>query len=460
MAEDAGRGFDLVVIGSGSAAMTIAQRCRAGGWSVAVVDSRPFGGTCALRGCDPKKVLIAGAEAMDWNRRFGALGIVAPPSRLDWPALMRFKRSFTGPVPASREKGLRDAGIAAWHGRARFTGPETLQVRGADGEAAVLTARHFAIAAGAVPARLGIPGEELLIHSDQFLELDMLPRRLVFVGGGYISFELAHLAVRAGAEATILHRDRRPLAPFDPDLVSRLVAKSESVGIRVILDSPVTAVVATGSGLEVRSGAAAYAADAAVHGAGRVAEIEDLGLAAGGVAWSRRGVTVNEFLQSPTHPAVYAAGDAAATDGAPLTPVAGYEGGIAAENLLFGNRRTANYAGLASVAFTLPPLAAAGLSEAEARRRGLRFHAYQGDTGEWYSSRRIAEPYAGFKVLVEEGSQKILGAHLLAPGASETINYFALAIRRGLTTRELRDVLFAYPTEAGDIRYMLGPDEA
>lgn len=460
MAGEAERSFDLVVIGSGSAAMTIAERCRAGGWSVAVVDSRPFGGTCALRGCDPKKVLIAGAEAIDWNRRFGALGIVAPASVLDWPALMRFKRSFTDPVPGSREKSLRDAGIAAWHGRARFTGPETLEVRGADGKSNVLSAAHIAIAAGAMPARLGIPGEELLIHSDQFLELDTLPRRLVFVGGGYISFELAHLAVRAGAEATILHRDQRPLAPFDPDLVSRLIAKTESVGIRVMLDSPVTAIAATAAGVEVRSGAAAYAADAAVHGAGRVAEIEDLGLAAAGVDWSPRGVKVNEFLQSPARPAVYAAGDAAATDGAPLTPVAGYEGGIAAENLLFGNRRTADYAGLASVAFTLPPLAAAGLSEAAARRRGLRFHVYQGDTGEWYSSRRIAEPYSGFKVLVEEGSKKILGAHLLAPEAGETINYFALAIRRGLTTRDLQDVLFAYPTVAGEIRYMLGPEGA
>ena len=456
MSSAAERPFDLVVIGSGSAAMTIAERCRSAGWTVAVVDSRPFGGTCALRGCDPKKVLVAGAEAMDWSRRFAALGVVAPATRLDWPALQRYKRTFTDPVPASREDRLRRAGIAAYHGRARFTRPDAIAIHDSGGQPTeLLAARHFAVAAGATPARLGIPGEELLTHSDQFLEMEALPRRIIFVGGGYISFELAHIAARAGAEAAILHRDHRPLAGFDPDLVGVLIAKSESLGIRVILDSPVTAIEAGPAGLAVHAGESSFPADLAVHGAGRVADIEDLGLAAADIQWTPRGVTVNQFLQSHSNPAVYAAGDAAATAGAPLTPVAGYEGGIAAENLLHGNRRAAHYAGLASAVFTLPPLAAAGLGEAEARRHGLRFRVHREDTAQWYSSRRVAEPYSAFKLLIEDGTDKLLGAHLLAPDAAETINYFALAIRLGLAAGDLRDQLFAYPTQAGDIRYML-----
>lgn len=448
--------LDLVVIGTGSAAMTIAEHCRAAGWGVAIVDSRPFGGTCALRGCDPKKVLVAGAEAVDWHRRFQALGIVAPEAHLDWAALMRFKRTFTDPVPASRADQLHRLGIAAYHGRARFTAPATVEIRGGGGQlAATLAARHFAVAAGAMPARLGIRGEELLTHSDQFLNLDSLPRRIAFVGGGYISFELAHIAARAGAAVTILHRDERPLAQFDPDLVRRLVAKSEALGIQIVLDAPVIAVEAAAGALILHTRERSFPADLAVHGAGRVAEIEDLGLDAAGVAWSARGVEINEYLQSTTHPAFYAAGDAAATAGAPLTPVAGYQGRLAAENLLGGNHLTANYAGLASVVFTLPPLAAAGLTEEQARAKGLHCRVHQEDTAQWYSSRRANEACAGFKVLIEEHSERILGAHLLGPEAAETINFFSLAIRRGLTVRDLQDNLFAYPTHAGDVRYML-----
>ncbi len=445
--------FDLIVIGSGSAAMTVATRCRAAGWQVAMADSRPFGGTCALRGCEPKKVLVAAAEAVDSGRRLEGKGVAGKPL-ISWPELMRFKRTFTTPVPQGREEQLRQAGIAAFHGRARFTDAHTLQIGDETAEA-----RRVVIAAGAAPARLNIPGEEHLIDSEQFLELNALPRRIVFVGGGYISFEFAHIAARAGAAVTILHLDSRPLAAFDPDLVGALVRRTRALGVQVELDSPVRAIERTAEGLAVHAGPAAapraFAADLVVHGAGRVAEIEDMGLDAAGVAWERRGVRVNEYLQSVTNPNVYAAGDAAATAGAPLTPVAGYEGQIAAANLLEGNHRTADYAGMASVAFTIPPLAAVGLREEAAREQGLRFRVHAENTSGWYSSRRVGEEYSGFKVLIEEGSERILGAHLLGPHAEETINLFALAIRAGLRASDLKDELFSYPTNASDVRYML-----
>ncbi len=445
--------FDLIVVGSGSAAIAAATRCRAAGWQVAMADSRPFGGTCALRGCDPKKVLVAAAEAVESSRRLERKGVAGKPL-ISWPELMRFKRTFTAPVPQAREEQLRKAGIAAFHGRVRFTGPHALQIGDEAAEAG-----RVVIAAGAKPARLNIPGEEHLTDSEQFLELNELPRRIVFVGGGYISFEFAHIAARAGAAATILHLDGRPLAAFDPDLVGTLVRRTRALGVQVELDSPVRAIERTAEGLTVHAGPAAapraFAADLVVHGAGRVAEIEDMGLDAAGVAWERRGVRVNEYLQSVTNPNVYAAGDAAATAGAPLTPVAGYEGQIAAANLLEGNHRTADYAGMASVAFTIPPLAAVGLREEAARQQGLRFRVQAENTGGWYSSRRVGEEYSGFKVLIEEGSERILGAHLLGPHAEETINLFALAIRAGLRASDLKDELFSYPTHASDVRYML-----
>lgn len=446
--------FDLVAIGTGSGASAVAHRCRSAGWKVAIVDSRPFGGTCALRGCDPKKVLVGAADAIDWTRRMEGKGIRGGEARIEWPELMRFKRSLIEGVPKDREEGFARAGIAALHGRARFVGPTSVRV----GEA-VLEGRYVLVAAGMKPADLKIRGTEDLTTSDQFLELDELPRRIAFVGGGYISFEFAHVAARAGAEVTILHRGERPLQRFDPDLVDLLVERTRKLGVRVELRTAVRRIERTADGLAVYAQTAhedrLFQADLVVHGAGRVPEIDDMDLAAAGVEWDERGVKVNEYLQSVSNPAVYAAGDAAASGGPPLTPVAGYEGRIVAANLLNGNKTTADYKGIPSVAFTVPPLAAVGLQEATARQEGLRFRVHEERTSGWYSSRRIAEDYSGFKVLIEEETERILGAHLLGPHAEDTINLFALAIRSGLPAKDLKQIIFAYPTHASDVAYML-----
>jgi glutathione reductase (NADPH) len=446
--------FDLVVIGTGSAASTVASQCRAAGRQVAIVDSRPFGGTCALRGCDPKKVLVGAAEVIDWNRRMAGKGICGEQLRIDWPELMAFKRSFTEPVPKRREEEFAEAGIVAFHGRARFIGPTAVQV---DGE--TLEGRHVVVATGAMPANLHIPGMEYVTTSEQFLELDELPRRIVFIGGGYISFEFAHIAARAGAHVTILHRSSRPLTRFDPDLVNQLVQRTRDLGIDVQLQTDVKEIASTSSGLTIRGSIGgevrAFQADMVVHGAGRVPEIDDLDLTAAGVKYDKRGVAVNEYLQSVSNPAVYAAGDAAASGGLPLTPVASHEGEIVAANLLEGNHRKPNYVAVPSVVFTVPPLAAVGLSEQSARGQGLQFRTNHQNTSGWYSSRRIGEECSGFKVLVEEGSGRIIGAHLLGPHVEEVINLFALAIRSGLTATDLTEMMFAYPTHVSDIWYMV-----
>src|SRR6202789_805017 len=395
------RKFDVIAIGTGSAASTVAARCREAGWQVAVVDSRPFGGTCALRGCDPKKVLVGAAEAVDWARRMKGKGIRAAEIQIDWLELMRFKRSFTEPVTKRREDDFAKAGIAAFHGRARFTGPTTVQVGGE-----TLEGRYVVIAAGEAPADLGIPGAEHLTTSDQFLELNELPRRLLFIGGGYIAFEFAHVPALAGSQVTILHRGPRPLALFGPDLVYQLVERTRDLGIDVHLGTEAIAIEKTVAQLIVRALASGETGtlqtDMAVHAAGRVPEIKDLNLDAAGIEWEKRGVRVNEFLQSVSIPAVYAAGDAAASGGPPLAPVASYEGMIVAANLLKGNHRRPSYLGVPSVVFTIPSLAAVGLGEREAREQKLKFRVNKEMTSAWYSSRRVAETHSGYKWLLEE----------------------------------------------------------
>jgi glutathione reductase (NADPH) len=305
---------------------------------------------------------------------------------------------------------------------------------------------------------LPFPGAEHLTLSDAFLDLEALPRRLLFVGGGYIAFEFAHVAVRAGAEVTILHRGARPLQGFDPDLVALLVQHTRALGVRVELSTEVCGIERRGDGVRVRAMTAGqerhFQADMAVHGAGRVPEIDALDLETAGVAREPRGVTVNDSLQSVSNPAVYAAGDAAAS-GPPLTPTAAHEGDVVADNLLHGNHRRPNYAGLASVAFTVPALATVGLTEAAARSQGLRFQTHYQDTSQWFTARRAGETASGHKVLVEDESQRILGAHLLGPHAEEVINIFAVAVRFGIRADELKQMLFAYPTSASDVVHML-----
>lgn len=450
---DQKRHYDLVIIGTGSAASAVAFRCRAAGWRVAVIDSRPFGGTCALRGCHPKKMLVSAAEVIDATARMAGKGVRTPSAAIDWQELMRFKRSETGPAPQFFEHNFAGAGIEAFHGRARFVGPTAIAV-GND----ILEGNHVLVATGAMPAALPFPGAEHLTHSDQFLELEALPPRLIFVGGGYISFEFAHVAVRAGADVTILHRGARPLPGFEPELVDKLVQRTRALGVHVELGTEVQGIDKTSNGVRVHARTAGtqrqFEADIAVHGAGRVPELDDLDLDIAGIAYEKRGVTVNDYLQSVSNPAVYAAGDAAAS-GPPLTPTASHDGEVVAANLLQGNHRQPNYAGLASVVFTVPALAAAGLTEATARAQGLQFRVHCEDTSQWFSSLRLGETTSGFKVLIEEGSQRILGAHLFGPHAEEVINVFAVAVRCGIRAEDLKQVLFAYPTSASDVVHML-----
>ena len=445
--------LDLIVIGTGSAGSAPAYRCRRAGWRVGVVDELPYGGTCALRGCDPKKVLVGAAEVADWHRRMQGRGL-SGDAHISWSELMRFKRTFTDPVPADREKAFQEAGIATYHGPARFESPERLSVDGR-----LLEARHFVVAAGAKPRRLGIPGEEYLLTSTAFLELDQLPARIAYLGAGYISFEFAHISQRAGAQATIIGRGR-PLQHFEQDLVTRLVDHTRSLGIELRLDTEVTGLEKRGGGyrlrLDVQSRRETIDADLVIHGGGRVPNTDGLDLAAAEVATEPDGgVRVNAFLQSVTNPRVYAAGDAAAAPGSlPLTPVAGYEGAIVASNLLKGNARKPDYRGIPSVVFTVPPLAGVGLTEAEARAQELDIRIKVDDTSSWYSNRRVAETCAMFKVIVDE-ADRIVGAHLLGPHAEEVINLFALAIRSGVPATDLKHLLYAYPTGGSDVPYML-----
>jgi glutathione reductase (NADPH) len=443
--------FDIIVIGTGSG-RSVANKCVAAGKKVAIIDNNPYGGTCQLRGCDPKKLLIGFTEAIELSNRLMDKGMVTAAKAV-WKDMILFKRSFTAPAPSITEERFKEAGVTTYHGRARFTSESTLQI----GDQ-LLTANRFVLANGAKPVKLGIPGEELLIDSTEFLDLDDLPEDLLLVGGGYIAFEFGHLAARLGVKVKIIDSGEQPLKNFEPDLVRDLLKATEALGVEVILNTEVKRLTkidgrllvwATSKGKEVT-----FTTSLAVHAAGRSADIEDLQLEKANVVHGKKGIEVNDYLQSVSNPNVYAAGDVN-NRGLHLTPVAAKESIIVASNLLKGNHHKIDYGHIPSNVFTIPALSSVGLTEQQAVSQKLNFKVNYEETTEWFSSKQLNEPVSSFKVLIDKDSDQIIGAHLLGPNAGEVINIFTVAMNAQVKASQLKKMIFSYPTSGSDIVYML-----
>jgi glutathione reductase (NADPH) len=440
--------FDVIVIGTGVAGQTAAEELAEAGKRVAVIDKRDFGGTCLLRGCEPKKVLWAAAEVVeraDGQVGTGPVGTVM----LNWPSLIAFKRLFTDTASARISKTLGATGAVAIHGEARFVSEDTLEIDGSH-----YSAEHFVVATGAVPAPLGVPGEELVIDHEAFMAAENLGAHIVFIGGGMISFEFAHIAAAAGAKVTIVHRSERFLKGFDPNLAEMLATGYREAGIGVRTNAPVAEVRRGSGGLEIElSDGSAIRCDMVVHGAGRIPDLAGLDLESGGIAANQHGIEVDAQMRSVSNPRVFAAGDAAAL-GPALTPVGIRQARVARANILApGSARFAD-AVIPSVVFGNPPLASIGIGEEEAHAQGLDVDVKLIDRTGWVSSRRTGTRVSGSKTIVERGSGRVLGAHLLGPGAQDLINVFAAAMLGGLTAEQLRLAMWAYPTDSSEIVYL------
>ena len=446
--------YDLIVIGAGMAGVTAATKCSSQGWRVAIVDALPYGGTCALRGCDPKKILRRGAEVIESARLMQGKGINDDSLSISWGDLMKHKRGFTDPTPKNMEDSLASSGVTTLHGSASFVDRNRLDIDGT-----IYEAENFLIATGAQPRPLDFPGREHLIDSTDFLNLEDLPPRVLFIGGGLISFEFAHITARAGASPMIIDRGEHPLKGFDPDLVELLVKRGTSAGIDVQRSTTITAVKKTASGYQAKvenSGAqSTIETDLVVHGAGRIPDLSRLNLDAAGIAAGKQGVTVADHLQSTTNPAVYAAGDSADTLGMPLTPVAVFEGKVAASNMLKGTTTVPDYTGVPTTVFTIPELTRVGMLEQDARDNRIDLDVRYTDTSDWYSNYRIGENTAATKILIDRATDKIIGAHMFGPGYGELINFAALAMKMGMTTRQLKSMAATYPSITSDLGSML-----
>ena len=447
--------FDAFIIGGGPAGQHLARYLAQHDFTVGIAEYRGFGGTCALRGCDPKRIMATVSEAVDGVDRLVGKG-VAGEARMAWDDVRAFVTSIIEPIPERAEERLRELGIATFTDKATFTGPGRLTVAGESVEA-----QHVIIATGQRPAPLDVPGEAFAKTSDDFHHLEAIPERVLFVGGGYIGLETAHICCRLGAEVTILHNDDDPLPMFEGDLADGLVAATRELGIRFVLDTEVTAIEQADTGFRVSAKTTDgetchYDTDLVMNTAGRVPNVEGLGLDALGIDLAGgSGIEVDAYLRVEGHDGLYAIGDISASDGPPLTPVATLEAKALAATLR-GTPTAPSYAGLPTAVYSLPELAGVGLSEAEAREQGydVAVVAKLDATEQFNAKRSNARAYA-YKTVVDKATDKLLGATILGPDASEVINLFALAIRAGIDVEHLRDTPYAYPTWSSDVAGMV-----
>lgn len=450
--------YDVVIVGSGTAGQTAAYDLNEAGLRVAVVEKseRP-GGVCALSGCQAKKWFYEAAAAVARCRHLAGKGIVAPPQG-SWPQVLAEKNDFTSAVPGRTVKGFGEAGIDFLEGEARFRDPETISA----GDRTV-RAGFFVIAAGARPMPLPFPGAEHLVTSELWLDQRCLPERIVFVGGGFIAFEFAHFAARLGPEncrPLILEAGARPLGPFDAEMVELLIEASRDAGIDILTRVQITAVEKMPKGFRVHTAAGeSFPADQVVHGAGRVPDIEALGLEAAGVRYGRSGVEVDARMRT-SNAKIFAIGDCAAT--VQLARVADAEGHAAARAILAASGRGepsfVDYNAVPAVLFTYPQLAMVGKTEAALTKEKTPYRKSFAKDLRWPTYRRIGLEHAAYKILVGEDG-RFLGAHFLSDSAAGMLNAVRMAMINGLTAGELNEqsIMGPYPTRESDLIYMLKP---
>ena len=447
------KSYDVFVIGSGSAGQNVAITCAENGMSVGITDNRPYGGVCALRGCTPKKVLVGAVDTYHQSKLFAELDILKKPE-IRWKQLKKFQDTFTQDIPEDTEDKLKKKGIELHHGSPKFISENQLEINGD-----TIEAEHIVIATGQVPRTLDFDGAEYLFESQDFFRLKKLPKSMIFIGGGYIAMEFAHMAVLCGVKVTILERGDRILKPFDSDLSEELKDASEALGITFVFDTDIKEVQAAGEKMTIK-----YTKDQEEHTldaemifntSGRVPSIDELDLDKGNVAFTDSGISVDEYLQNTTNPNVYACGDVTDSKGLPLTPLSSKESKAVAHNLVSKERKKIRYAPQPSVVFTVYQLASIGMTEEEAEKENIPIEIKHKKISDWYNAKRMNIEHYSYKVILHKETEKILGAHILGPEAGESINLFAMAIANDMDRNDFRDLIFTYPSWASDVQSMV-----
>ena len=448
-----GEAYDVVIVGGGNAAFGVTVPTRKAGLKVVMIEDRDLGGTCPNRGCTPKKALVAAAHALHEIGQAHVHCISVGKPTLDWAALIDREKEMIAGIPDSLAETLQERGVELIRDQAKFVGPNTVEVGGRE-----IEAKHIVIATGSKHRPLPIPGAELMITSDEVLSEPELPESVLFVGGGVIALEFGHVYARAGAKVAVLEVLPQLLPALDADAVEQVRKESRRIGIVVHTGVKVKRVERASKRLrtvfEVDDRELSIESDRVVNGAGRIANVDQLDLEAGNIAHEGFRVSVDETMRSTSNPSVHLCGDV--LSGPPqLSPIATYEGRLVGANIVEGPKHRPDYANLPSCVYTIPALATVGLSEAKAKDKGLKTRTQVNDMEYWFSTRTFAETAAWSKIIINEASDAIVGAHFVGHSGEELINIFGLAMKHGIKASQIRDFIFAYPTFSADIKHML-----
>jgi glutathione reductase (NADPH) len=434
--------FDLFTIGAGSGGVAGSRRAASYGARVGIAEESRVGGTCVIRGCVPKKLLVYGAHFADDFADAAGYGWTVPTPTFDWPTLIANKDREIDRLNGIYLKLLADSGVKLFEGRAKLLDAHTLAI----GEHRV-TAERILIASGGHPVVPTLPGIEHAISSNEALHLPELPRRIVIVGGGYIAVEFAGVFQTLGAAVTLVIRGDELLTGFDDDLRTGLGHELRQRGIDIRARTQITRIDKHAAGFDLHTQLGqVISTDLVMYATGRRPNTRGIGLEALGVTMNEVGAVAVDEWSKTNVPGIYAVGDA--TDRLNLTPVAIAESRALAETLFNNNPMTFDPTGVPTAVFSMPTIGTVGLSETQARRQFPAIDIYRARFRPMKHTLSGREERTMMKLVVDRATDRVLGCHMLGADAPEIIQGLAVALKCGATKRQFDQTVGIHPTAA------------
>ncbi len=444
--------YDLLVIGAGSGGVRAARIASGLGARVAVAEEYRVGGTCVIRGCVPKKLMVYAAHFAEDFAMARGFGWTVGETRFDWRRFIAAKDHEIDRLNGIYINTLKNAGVEMLMGPATVTGAHSVRLLGKDGERSI-SAETILVATGGTPTVPDIPGAEHAITSNEAFHLHDLPERVVVVGGGYIAVEFAGIFNGMGAQVTQLYRGEQILRGFDDDIRTRLASEMEAKGIDLRLGVNVAAIEKTAAGVRLQlTDGATLEAGAVLFATGRRPHTLGLGLETAGVELADDGSVLVDRYSCSNVPSIYAVGDV--TSRAALTPVAIKEGHAFALTR-YGNTPTApEHDVIPTAVFSQPPIGTVGLSEADAKREGYAVDVYVSDFRPMKQTLGGGSERALMKLVVDRVSDRVLGAHMIGADAAEIIQGIGIAVKAGLKKADFDRTVAVHPSAAEEFVLM------
>jgi glutathione reductase (NADPH) len=435
--------YDLLVIGAGSGGVRASRIAAGFGARVAIVEQYRVGGTCVIRGCIPKKLLVYAAHFREDFEDAAGYGWTVGEPEFSWPRLIASKNAEIARLESVYVGLLEKAGVAILRGTARIADAHAVEVDGRR-----VTAKYILVSTGARPSLPHIPGVEHAITSNEAFELPALPRRILIIGGGYIAVEFAGIFNGLGSQVTLSYHGAQILRGFDDDVRHHLAAELAKRGIRILLHSAVEGIGRRADGALVARFAdgPSVECDAVMYATGRVPNTRDLGLEEAGAELGENGEVIVDRFSASTAPSVYAVGDV--TDRVNLTPVAIREGQAVALTLFGGSPTPIDHIDVPTAVFSQPPVGMAGLTEGEAKERFAEVEIYTAVFRPLKATLSGRDERTLMKLVVDAASQRVVGAHMVGADAPEVIQGVGIAVKAGLTKAEFDATVGIHPTAA------------